>query len=1215
MKKSPSSALCWTPAFFVFAVAGFSLPSTHRFSEGSDALHAALDSGQDPEPEKPEDVPGRRAPDLSQERALLAESQAAIGRSDYAAARAHAVEAVHSLLARPAAEQDEAWLDLLDSTASAAREAQDARTAKQAWQQVLEIRENRLPRDHSDLLLTQMNLAATMGQLRDFAGAHALFERVLEAYERTLPEDHPHLLAARQNLALTSHQLGDLHGSRVQSERVLAARERTLPEDHPALLASRQNLAMTIKALGDLEGARALEERVLEARERTSPEDHPDLLRARQNLAVTIKRLGDLEGARELEESALRGRERTLPEDHPSLLNARENLAGTLHALGDHAAANALYRRVLEARERTLPEDHADTINARGNLALSIKALGDLHGARWVEERVLEARERTLPKDHPDLLRARQNLAVTIKRLGDLHGARALEESVLEIRERTLPEDHPHLLDAQHNLAVTLKQLGDLNGALALEKHLLEARERTLPEDHPALLASRQNLAVTLKLLGDLDAALELEERVLKAREHTLPEGHPDLLGSRQNLAVTLNQLGDLVNAQMLEENVLEARERGLPKDHPHLAAARLNLAGSLARAGAHQIGKSEGKWARAVALVAEVARSQAQALGGMLLGGSARESEERAAWGAERPLGYALSFAAGLRVFDRSAALTEEAFSLSESCRGAGFMFAALVRSGVKGPEVTRLRAEIRAASAELVDLARGGAASEEFHQARRRGEAAERELLALARQTVGESAAVLEGTAKGLRRILPQGQALVGYRRYTETWFEVAEAASEAVEPVAQQHRRLSLGAFVLARPEGAAEARLAFVELGPLDSIEDLVHGWRATIRATPERGIATGAEEDPSSKAGEQLRRAVWDRLLEHLDGAGRVVVALDDILHLVPLDALPLEQGAGLIGDRWRIETRNTLWELLDAPPALTGRGALLSLGGASFNSPPVGLTAEDLGALEPEPDEMATSGEIALLRGGAWERGFAPLTYTRTEARGLAELFAEAFEEHFDDEVPALVLDRARASRGALVEAAPRARFLHVATHGWFAPESVRSWADADEQTRADGLPHRLGGEDTVRGMSPMLLCGLALAGANLPADAIGRVPGLMTAEELSTLDLTGCELAVLSACDTNVGERRAGQGVASLQKALHMAGARSVITSLWKVPDEATSELMLDFYRRLWVEKKPKHQALWEAKQRLRNARDERGEPLYTVRDWAAWVLTGEPD
>ena len=207
------------------------------------------------------------------------------------------------------------------------------------------------------------------------------------------------------------------------------------------------------------------------------------------------------------------------------------------------------------------------------------------------------------------------------------------------------------------------------------------------------------------------------------------------------------------------------------------------------------------------------------------------------------------------------------------------------------------------------------------------------------------------------------------------------------------------------------------------------------------------------------------------------------------------------------------------------------------------------------------------------------------------------------------------MLEKRKASREAVTELAPRARFVHIATHGWFAPESIKSWSDPEPLDKQTGLGSRRSGEEQVRGMSPMLLCGLALGGANLPENELGRVPGLITAEEIAALDLTNCELVVLSACDTNVGERRAGQGVASLQQALQMAGARSVITSLWKVPDEATKELMLDFYRRLWVEKKPKWQALWEAKMKLRNAKDEQGRPLYSTRDWAAWVLTGEPN
>jgi CHAT domain-containing protein len=132
-------------------------------------------------------------------------------------------------------------------------------------------------------------------------------------------------------------------------------------------------------------------------------------------------------------------------------------------------------------------------------------------------------------------------------------------------------------------------------------------------------------------------------------------------------------------------------------------------------------------------------------------------------------------------------------------------------------------------------------------------------------------------------------------------------------------------------------------------------------------------------------------------------------------------------------------------------------------------------------------------------------------------------------------------------------------------------------------------------------GFLPETLCGLALAGAN--HGAIGR----LTAEELATLDLSNCELAVLSACETNVGIRRAGQGIQSLQTSLHAAGVRTAITSLWRVSDAATMRLFELFYTKLWKEGLGAGEALWQAKMALR----EEGFP---PKDWAGWVLTGDP-
>jgi CHAT domain-containing protein len=103
------------------------------------------------------------------------------------------------------------------------------------------------------------------------------------------------------------------------------------------------------------------------------------------------------------------------------------------------------------------------------------------------------------------------------------------------------------------------------------------------------------------------------------------------------------------------------------------------------------------------------------------------------------------------------------------------------------------------------------------------------------------------------------------------------------------------------------------------------------------------------------------------------------------------------------------------------------------------------------------------------------------------------------------------VLVRRAASREALESLAPGARFLHIATHGWFAPDSIASSADG-------ARPEAVGFDEGARGSSPMVLTGLALAGGNLPADAHGHIPGLLTAQEIATLDLGACELAVLSA-------------------------------------------------------------------------------------------------
>ena len=114
-----------------------------------------------------------------------------------------------------------------------------------------------------------------------------------------------------------------------------------------------------------------------------------------------------------------------------------------------------------------------------------------------------------------------------------------------------------------------------------------------------------------------------------------------------------------------------------------------------------------------------------------------------------------------------------------------------------------------------------------------------------------------------------------------------------------------------------------------------------------------------------------------------------------------------------------------------------------------------------------------------------------------------------------------------------------------------------------------------------------------------------------LTSSKVMGLDLRGTELVVLSACETGLGTVQNGEGVFGLRRALQIAGARSVLMSLWAVPDRETGELMALFYER-WLSGKEKHQALREAQIEMRSRVKTRygsDIPYY----WAAFVLVGD--
>lgn len=324
----------------------------------------------------------------------------------------------------------------------------------------------------------------------------------------------------------------------------------------------------------------------------------------------------------------------------------------------------------------------------------------------------------------------------------------------------------------------------------------------------------------------------------------------------------------------------------------------------------------------------------------------------------------------------------------------------------------------------------------------------------------------------------------------------------------------------------------------DLGRAVEIDEAVASWRTQVASGRRMSSASRNREieDAYRDAGNALRRRIWDPISERVRGASMVYIVADGQIHLVDFAALP-DANVFLLESGPRFAYLSAERDLV-RPPSIENDG-LLAVGDPAFDTlPPVDRDRDEI--------ELRAANRLsACARPGPFR--------SSPGSQGSREV--DSIETIWNGTRPgsAEILKGAAASEAEFRRRAEGKRVLHLATHGFVV-------------NACDFRSERAAGEwgGGIEPENPFLLSGLALTGANR-GDHAGD--GILTALEVTATDLAGVELAVLSACETGLGQMVSGEGVVSLRRAFELAGVRDVVMSLWKVGDVSTREWMTEFY------------------------------------------------
>ncbi len=842
--------------------------------------------------------------------------------------------------------------------------------------------------------------------------------------------------------------------------------------------------------------------------------------------------------------------------------------AAELRAKGNHRDAVALLRDAASLLAQEFGPEAGVVGDATNLVGAALFQAGMYPEAAAEFERALSIRRKAVAQ-------TLNNLANAVRGHGDVVRAEQLLLEGLALQEQLRGPGDIEVAKLSTNLASLYDQRGDFARAEPMYQRALKiVQTRNLRSDDSFLAVLLTNLGLLYQNRGDLDAARPLLEQALQLRE-TLLSGqpdHPQIATAAINLASNYQESGKLEAAESLYKRAFDIFARRSELDTRPVSTLSVNLAMVHLLRGEYD--RAEPLYQRSLAIREKLlgathpdtgAAQERLAVFYQVVGrrADALAALRRSAEVVEHNL--ALTLAAGseqqkISYMDTVQENTDILLSMREQLGAGEFDELAIAtviqRKGRVLDALVDLTARLRQSIA-----AEDQATFDELSKARTELANLVGAGIPAAATDHAERVERLRIQIDTLEQRLSRTSAQMRGEVRPVTISDVLSALPAGTALVEFVKYRpfdpRAVGRFKrFGQPRYAAfvlrAGRQTWVELGAAEDIETSLTAWRTALRS-------------PRDSSVREKGRAVYQRLMAPLEklvpDTTQLFIVPDDVLNLLPFSALTTTD------DAYLIESRAVTY-------LASSRDVLRFAKGPGAREPALIVAAPDFG---PARRPTASPGP-----------SFAPLPGAAREGKSIAQ------------HLPGARLIEGRAATESLVKSVHGPVVLHFATHAFFVAATPASPSGDAGSARGLNVVERVRIEPT-----PLLRAGIALAGAGSVAET--GEDGVLTALEAASLDLRGTKLVVLSACESGLGEIRAGDGVHGFRRALTLAGAESQVVTLWRVDDHTTADLMTHFYRAL-RNGASRQAALRDAQ--LAIFRDAaRSHPFY----WAAFAAAGE--